>query len=616
MRTASPSRRHLSWSCDTTIHPAPAQKLISLLRLHGLGGPLGLPNMDVSPGDVAPVSPACSLGESVCTESLGSDSVSFSTPVDSPCKPSQGVDLDSGDGEISSNGLGPNAVAVGQEGSGFGVKRTCLMEEGAANGLGSVLLPIECRVCGDRASGFHYGVHACEGCKGFFRRTIRMKLEYEKCDQRCKIQKKSRNKCQHCRFQKCLGVGMSHEAIRFGRMPQAEKKRLIAEVCGGSLRPDLTTGSATKTTAATSVSVCGGCQGGSSVAGEGMGMAVSDLRSLARLVQEAYLRIFPLSKAKAQAILAGKVQNNAVVIHDHESLAQAEDTILQKSGYGTIHNHGSIGVNIASVGGGCGGACGGTICDGRGGPCDSTTRGRVLGTDCVFITANGVTDTELAADAEGNMSGDQEVTPPRGAAEIRIFNRCHYRLVEAVREVTEFAKSIPGFMILDLNDQVTLLKYGVYEVIFAMLAAQINKDGLLIAYGSAFITREFLRSLRSPFCQIMEPKFEFSIRFNALSLDDTDLALYMAAIILCGDRPGLINVNPVERIQDRILQALDLQLRKTHPESPFLFPKLLQKLSDLRQLVTEHAQMVHNIRKTEADTALPPLLQEIFKDMY
>lgn len=46
--------------------------------------------------------------------------------------------------------------------------------------------------------------------QGFFRRTIRMKLEYEKCERICKIQKKNRNKCQYCRFQKCVALGMSH----------------------------------------------------------------------------------------------------------------------------------------------------------------------------------------------------------------------------------------------------------------------------------------------------------------------------------------------------------------------------------------------------------------------
>lgn len=69
-----------------------------------------------------------------------------------------------------------------------------------------------CSICGDRASGKHYGVYSCEGCKGFFKRTVRKDLTYACREERnCIIDKRQRNRCQYCRYQKCLMMGMKRE---------------------------------------------------------------------------------------------------------------------------------------------------------------------------------------------------------------------------------------------------------------------------------------------------------------------------------------------------------------------------------------------------------------------
>ncbi|XP_055647980.1 LOW QUALITY PROTEIN: nuclear receptor subfamily 4 group A member 1 [Falco peregrinus] len=89
-----------------------------------------------------------------------------------------------------------------------------------------------CAVCGDNASCQHYGVRTCEGCKGFFKRTVQKNAKYIcLANKDCPVDKRRRNRCQFCRFQKCLAVGMVKEVVRTdslkgrrGRLPSKPKQ--------------------------------------------------------------------------------------------------------------------------------------------------------------------------------------------------------------------------------------------------------------------------------------------------------------------------------------------------------------------------------------------------------
>lgn len=49
--------------------------------------------------------------------------------------------------------------------------------------------------------------------QGFFRRSIQQNINYKMCvkNESCLIMRMNRNRCQHCRFKKCLSVGMSRD---------------------------------------------------------------------------------------------------------------------------------------------------------------------------------------------------------------------------------------------------------------------------------------------------------------------------------------------------------------------------------------------------------------------
>ncbi|XP_022344751.2 hepatocyte nuclear factor 4-gamma-like isoform X2 [Crassostrea virginica] len=72
-----------------------------------------------------------------------------------------------------------------------------------------------CAICGDRATGKHYGASSCDGCKGFFRRSVRKNHVYScRFNRNCVVDKDKRNQCRYCRLRKCFRAGMKKEAVQ------------------------------------------------------------------------------------------------------------------------------------------------------------------------------------------------------------------------------------------------------------------------------------------------------------------------------------------------------------------------------------------------------------------
>nr|XP_060476980.1 photoreceptor-specific nuclear receptor isoform X1 [Panthera onca] len=91
---------------------------------------------------------------------------------------------------------------------------------------------LQCRVCGDSSSGKHYGIYACNGCSGFFKRSVRRRLIY-RCQVgagMCPVDKAHRNQCQACWLKKCLQEGMNQDAVQNERQPRSTAQVRLASM--------------------------------------------------------------------------------------------------------------------------------------------------------------------------------------------------------------------------------------------------------------------------------------------------------------------------------------------------------------------------------------------------
>ncbi|XP_059480687.1 nuclear receptor subfamily 2 group C member 1-like isoform X2 [Neocloeon triangulifer] len=132
------------------------------------------------------------------------------------------VKMDFDDGSLSLHNLNSGLIIERVREDGSKVEAPLpLLAPAAGDKSRSLCMALEvCVVCGDRASGRHYGAISCEGCKGFFKRSIRKQLGYQcRGSKNCEVTKHHRNRCQYCRLQKCLAMGMRSDSVQHERKP-------------------------------------------------------------------------------------------------------------------------------------------------------------------------------------------------------------------------------------------------------------------------------------------------------------------------------------------------------------------------------------------------------------
>ncbi|KAL7382811.1 hypothetical protein ABVT39_028024 [Epinephelus coioides] len=502
------------------------------------------------------------------------------------------------------------------------------------NGL--VLL---CKVCGDVASGFHYGVHACEGCKGFFRRSIQQNIQYKKClkNESCPIMRINRNRCQQCRFKKCLMVGMSRDSVRFGRIPKREKQRMLLEMQSAmnnmmnnsQLHSQLHSSqtlpiskplpaSATEPTsedtgpAPSSSAAPSPCSSQSESSPDPEPTVAMDtspssaspsssdsgeeevIGSVTRAHQETFMYNQEQSSltaetppptgspnsgsAKNTSNLRTEERQDAWNHHNNLVTMAAQDppsSLGPQAEEENTANHCPFRLSRSAAASHCPAYTHGAF----GAP---SSEGPVSGAYSGPLWRGG-NRMHLVCP----MNTSPYVDPQKSGHEV--WEEFSHSFTPAVREVVEFAKKIPGFRDLSQHDQVSLLKAGTFEVLVVRFASLFDvKDRTVTFLGGKKYSVDTLRAMGAG--DLLNSMFDFSEKLINLGLSEEEMSLFTAVVLVSADRSGIENVNSVEALQETLIRALRSLITKNHPNESAIFTKLLLKLPDLRSLNNMHSE--------------------------
>ena len=219
----------------------------------------------------------------------------------------------------------------------------------------------------------------------------------------------------------------------------------------------------------------------------------------------------------------------------------------------------------------------------------------------------------LQAAYRGSLEVKIEKEPRRDQAKdmADLANICEV----SVRRVIDMAKKVKCFKALGQVDQISLLKGGSIELLILRSVITFDKE-----------KQQFLESGDSEETSSMSVEqlkiaengtglFDEHMKFVKSLLvdmraDQVTLILLLMISLFSPDRPNLVNKEEVAMQQEKYSVLLRKYLESRYPVgiARAMFPKLLMKLTDIRNLNEGHSQVLLKVNPE----GIQPLMQEVF----
>ncbi|XP_065217042.1 probable nuclear hormone receptor HR3 isoform X5 [Planococcus citri] len=451
---------------------------------------------------------------------------------------------------------------------------------GAGHPTNSIRAQIEiipCKVCGDKSSGVHYGVITCEGCKGFFRRSQSSVVNYQ-CprNKNCIVDRVNRNRCQFCRLQKCLRLGMSRDAVKFGRMSKKQREKVEDEVRYHKAQMRVQTEISTPDSSVFDQSQTPSSSDQFPPYPTGFGYG-NDVRPYPSGTYS-YSRQLPTPSVPYET--SDYVDSTTAYDPRPNSMDQlsAENPLMGNVTTDPVQISELLSKTIA----------------------DAHARTCVYSLDHIDRMSKKPRDLQKLLNFKSMSREDQ-------------WLECAQKLTSVIQQIIEFAKMVPGFMKLSQDDQIVLLKSGSFELAVLRMSRYLMHNNVLYENSwlpeEAFYTNDHLEK------KLISSAFEVSRGIAELKLTEVELALYSAVVLLSPDRPGLKGLSEIGRLNQAVLRALRMELERS--KMPIkgdvtVYDALLAQIPALRELSNLHMEALTKFKRTAPHLDFPALHKELF----